>query len=336
MPPTLISEDSTSRGTRKKRTEIFVLRFILKRLVNGVIMLFTVSFVAYFFMFLGAGNVARLILGLQASQEDVAALNSELGLDKPFLEQYGTWLIRAVQLDLGQSWSMPETVNEVLFPRLGVTLQIVAITTLVAAIISIVIGTLAAVYGGWIDRTVQFFGLLGFAVPGFLIAFLLVILFAIQIPIFNAVGYTDFSESPEQWAKSLFLPVTALAMSAVASVAQQVRGSVKDALGMDYIRTLRARGLSFNRVVYKHVLRNAGGPALSILGVQFVGMMGGAVLIEQIFAIPGLGPYAVSSTALSDVPAIMGLVVATALIVIAINLIIDLLSAALNPKVRLS
>jgi peptide/nickel transport system permease protein len=287
-------------------------------------------------MSLGAGNVARLILGLQATPEDVAALNEQLGLNRPFIEQYGSWLVNALQLNLGQSWSMPETVNEVLFPRLSITLTIVSLTTVVSAVVAVVLGTVAALKGGWVDRVVQFIGLVGFAIPGFLVAFFLVTLFAIQIPIFNAVGYTEFSEDPTEWAKSVILPVAALALSGIASAAQQVRGSVKDALNMDYVRTLRARGLSFNRVVFKHVLRNAGGPALSIIGVQFVGMLGGAVLIEQIFAIPGLGPYAVASTAGSDIPAIMGLVVATALIVIVVNLVIDLLSAALNPKVRLS
>lgn len=299
-------------------------------------MLFAVSFLAYFIMYLGMGNVARLILGLQASQEEVAALNEQLGLNRPFLEQYFTWLVNAAQLNLGESWSMPEPVSESLFPRLGVTLTIVSLTTVVAALVAIVLGTVAALYGGWVDRIVQVIGLFGFAVPGFLVAFFLVTLFAIQMPIFNAVGYTDFSESPAEWTKSVVLPVAALALSGIAAAAQQVRGSVKDALNMDYVRTLRTRGLSFNRVVFKHVLRNAGGPALSIIGVQFVGMLGGSVLIEQIFAIPGLGPYAVSSTAVSDIPAIMGLVIATALIVIVVNLVIDLLSAALNPKVRLS
>jgi peptide/nickel transport system permease protein len=202
--------------------------------------------------------------------------------------------------------------------------------------VAIILGTLAAIHGGAIDRLVQFLGLIGFSVPGFLVAFFLVTLFAIQTPIFNAVGYVDFAESPTEWAKSITLPVAALSLSAIASVAQQVRGSVTDAINMDYVRTLRARGLSFNRVVYKHVLRNAGGPALSILGVQFVGMLGGAILIEQIFAIPGLGPYAVGATSMSDIPAVMGLVVVTALVVIVVNLVIDLLSAALNPKVRLS
>lgn len=313
-----------------------MLTFVVRRVVHGLTMLFTVSLLAYFLLSIGTGNVARLILGLKATEDQVAELNEQLGLNRPFIEQFTTWLAGAVRLDFGASWSMPETVNEVLFPRLGVTLTIVLLTTLLAAILSILLGTLAAIRGGAIDRFVQIFGLIGFAVPGFLVAFLLVTVFAIQIPIFNAVGYTDFAVDPGEWAKSVTLPVIALSLSAMASVTQQVRGSVKDALNMDYVRTLRARGLSFNRVVYKHVLRNAGGPALSILGVQFVGMLGGAVLVEQIFAIAGLGPYAVQSTGLSDIPSIMGLVVVTGLIVITVNLIIDLLSAALNPKVRLS
>ena len=299
-------------------------------------MLFAVSFISYFLMHLGSGNVARLVLGIRATREDVAALNEQLGLNRPFLEQYFTWLKDALQFNLGESWSMPETVSEVLIPSLGVSVTIVGLTTLLAAILSVLLGTLAALKGGWIDRAVQFVSLFGFAVPSFLIAFFLITTFAIQIPIFNAVGYTDFSENPVEWAKSITLPVIALALGGVAGTVQQIRGSVKDALNMDYVRTLRARGLSFNRVVFKHVLRNAGGPALSTLGVQFVGMLGGAILIEQIFAIPGVGPYAISATTTSDIPAIMGLVVATGLIVIVVNLVIDLLTAALNPKVRLS
>ncbi len=309
-----------------------MLTFIIKRIANGLLMLFAVSFLAYFLMHLGAGNVARLMLGLEATAEAVAQKNHELGLDRPFVEQYFNWLSGAVQLNLGNAWSMPDAVANILFPRMAITLQIVSITTVVAIILSIILGTLAAVYGGIIDRVVQFFGLLGFAVPGFFLA----AVFAIQLPWFNAVGYTQFGEDPYQWFRSVTLPVLALSFAGIASASNQVRGSVKDALEMDYVRTLRARGLSFQRVVYKHVLRNAAGPALSIIGVQFVGMIGGSILIEQIFAIPGLGPVAVSSTAMSDIPTIMGLVMITAMIVIVMNLIVDLLSAALNPKVRLS
>jgi peptide/nickel transport system permease protein len=313
-----------------------VVTFIFKRLLIGVLMLFSVSFVAYFLLYLGAGNVARLILGLNATEADVVALNESLGLNRPVIDQYITWLSGAIRLDLGQAWSMPEAVSDALFPRLGITLILVGITTVVAAIIAVAIGTFAALRGGWVDRAVQFSSLIGFAVPGFLIAFYLAIFLAIQTPIFNAVGYTALTDDPVEWVRSVTLPITALALSAVAAAAQQTRSSVKDALGMDYVRTLRARGLSLRRVVFKHILRNVGGPILSILGVQFVGMLGGAILVEQIFAIPGLGPYAVSATALSDIPAIMGLVVVTALIVIVMNLIVELVSAALNPKVRLS
>ncbi|MFM6978314.1 MAG: ABC transporter permease [Micrococcales bacterium] len=313
-----------------------MLKFIVKRVANGFLMLFAVSFLAYFLMFIGSGNVARLLLGLEATPEQIAQKNHELGLDRSFFEQYFSWLGGAVKLDLGTSWSLSEGVSAILFPRLAITLQIVTLTTIIAAVAAIILGTLAALYGGWIDRAVQFFGLLGFAVPGFLVAFFLAAIFAIQLPWFNAVGYTQFSEDPYQWFRSVTLPVLALSFSGLAAAAQQVRGSVKDALEMDYVRTLRARGLSFSRVVFKHVLRNAAGPALSIIGVQFVGMIGGAILVEQIFAIPGLGPFAVSSTALSDIPSIMGLVVVTAMLVIVMNLIVDLLSAALNPKVRLS
>lgn len=299
-------------------------------------MLFSVSFLAYFLLYLGTGNVAILILGLQASQADIEALNEQLGINRPFLEQYFSWLGSAIRLDLGQSWSSPEAVSDALFPRLEVTLTIVGITTLVALVVSVALGTLAALQGGWVDRVVQFLSLIGFAVPGFLIAFYLAILLAIQFPIFNAVGYTKFSDDPSEWVRSVTLPVVALALAGIAAASQQTRRAVKEAIEMDYVRTLRARGLTFRRVIFKHVLRNVGGPILAIIGVQFVGMLGGAILVEQIFAIPGLGPYAVSATAMSDIPAIMGLVTVTALIVIIMNLLVELTSAALNPKVRLS
>jgi peptide/nickel transport system permease protein len=135
---------------------IQMLKFVLKRLANGVLMLFAVSFLAYFLMYLGSGNVARLILGLQATAADVAAKNHELGLDRPFFEQYITWLSGAIRLDLGTAWSMPDSVANILFPRLAITLQIVAMTTVIAALVAIVIGTMAAIFGGWIDRVVGF------------------------------------------------------------------------------------------------------------------------------------------------------------------------------------
>ena len=313
-----------------------MLTFVLKRIGSGIVMLFAVTFVAYFLLHLGSGDVARAILGVNATQDQVKELNEQLGINKPFLEQYFGWLSNVVQFNLGDTWSFPDSVTDEINNRLHITLTLVAITTVFSAIIAGILGVLAAVRGGWIDRFVQFIGLVGFAVPGFLVAFLLVWAFALKIKLFNAVGYIEFGDDPIGWLKSVTLPILALSLGSIAGVSQQIRGSVTDALNQDYVRTLRSRGLSFNRVVFKHVMRNAGGPALSVLGVQFVGMLGGAVIVEQLFAIAGLGPFATLATRQADIPATMGIVLVTAVIVIVVNLVIDLLTAALNPKVRLS
>lgn len=313
-----------------------MLIFALRRLGIGLMMLFTVTFLAFLFLSLGGGNAASAILGTNASQQDIDTLTEQLGLNDPFHERYFSWLVNALQLNLGEAWSSPEMVSDAIASRLSTTITLVILTTIIVAIVSTLLGTLAAIRGGWVDKVVQIGGLVGFAVPGFLVAFLLVTVLAVQLPIFAAIGYVDPGTDFVEWLRSATLPVMALAMNGAAAVTQQVRGAVKDALQADYVRTLRARGLGRNSVIYRHVLRNAGGPALSVLGVQFVGMLGGAVIIETIFAIPGIGQYIVNSTQMTDIPSVMGLVTVTAVLVIAVNLIIDLLSAALNPKVRLS
>jgi len=313
-----------------------VLTFIVRRLLSGAVLLFVITTVAYTLLYLGGGDIARRILGQNATQEQVAAKAVELGLDKPLLEQYGGWLSQAVTGDLGRSWFSGQLVTVGVSSRLSVTLSIVIGAVLIAAVVAVTLGVLAAVRGGVIDRIVQFISVLGFAIPGFLIALGLVLLFAINLKLFKATGYVPITESFAGWLASVTLPVAALAIGAIASVTQQVRGSVTDALNRDYVRTLRSRGLGSNRVVYKHVLRNAGGPALAVLAVQFVGLVGGAVIVEQVFALPGLGQLAVQSTTNGDIPNVMGLVLATAVIVVVVNLLIDLAQAALNPKVRLS
>ncbi len=313
-----------------------MLTFIVRRLLSGAVLLFVITTVAYTLLYLGGGDIARRILGQNATQEQVAAKAAELGLDKPLLEQYGGWLSQAVTGDLGRSWFSGQLVTVGVSSRLAVTLSIVIGAVLIAAVVAVTLGVLAAVRGGVIDRIVQFISVLGFAIPGFLIALGLVLVFAINLKLFKATGYVPITESFAGWLASVTLPVAALAIGAIASVTQQVRGSATDALNRDYVRTLRSRGLGSNRVVYKHVLRNAGGPALAVLAVQFVGLVGGAVIVEQVFALPGLGQLAVQSTTNGDIPNVMGLVLATAVIVVVVNLLIDLAQAALNPKVRLS
>lgn len=313
-----------------------MLAFIVRRLLSGVVLIAVISFLAFTLLYAAGGDIARRILGENATAETVAKKTAELGLNRPLLVQYGDWLSSAVTGNLGRSWFNGELVSVSVSGRLSVTLSIVIGATLVSAILSVLLGVLAARRGGAIDAGVQFLSLVGFAVPGFLIALLLVLVFAVNLGWFKATGYTPITTSFSGWMASVVLPIVALSIGAIATVAQQVRGSVIDATSRDYVRTLRARGLSENSVIYRHVLRNAGGPALAVLAVQFVGLLGGAVIVEQIFAIPGMGQLSVRATTQGDIPVVMGLVIAFAIIVVVVNLLIDLAQAALNPKVRLS
>jgi peptide/nickel transport system permease protein len=313
-----------------------VTSFILRRLASGVVLIFTVSALAFALLYANSADIARRILGQNASAEQVQAKQEELGLTLPLWQQYIDWLAGALTGDLGRSWFTGELVVNGVTSRITVTLSIVLGATILSAIVAVVLGVLAATRRGWVDRVVQVFSVIGFAIPGFLVALGLVLLFSIELGWFQATGYTPLGTSFTGWLSSVTLPIIALAIGTIAIVAQQVRGSVADALTRDYVRTLRSRGLSARRVVSKHVLRNAAGPALAVLAVQFIGLLGGAVIVEQVFAIPGLGQLAVSSTAKADIPMVMGLVVATGIIVVIVNLLIDLAQAALNPKVRLS
>jgi len=313
-----------------------MLAFILRRLLSGVVLVFVITAIAFSLLYVGGGDIARRILGQNASAEIVAQKAAELGLDQPLFVQFGGWLTSALQGDLGRSWFTGQLVSSGVSSRLAVTLSIVIGATIVSAIVSVVLGVLAARRGGWIDGLVQFISVIGFAIPGFLIALYLVLIFAINQHWFKATGYVPFTTSPSGWVASVTLPIIALSFAAIAAVTQQVRGSVLDALSRDYVRTLRSRGLGMNRVVYKHVLRNAGGPALAILALQFIGLLGGAIIIERVFALPGMGQLTVEATASGDIPIVMGVVIAFAIIVVVLNLLIDIAQAALNPKVRLS
>lgn len=313
-----------------------MLTFITRRLLSGVLLLAVIAALAFSLLYLNSENIARRILGQNATADVVLRKTQELGLDRPLIVQFGDWLSSALQGDLGRSWFNGQLVSVSLSSRLSVTLSIVIGTTIITAIISVLLGVLAARRGGWVDGLVQVLTILGFAIPGFLIALYLVLIFAVNLGWFKATGYVPITESFPGWMSSVTLPIIALTVGATASVTQQVRGAVLDAQSRDYVRTLRARGISERSVMYKHILRNAGGPALAVLALQFVGMLGGAVIVEQIFALPGIGQLSVTATAQGDIPVVMGLVVAFAVIVIVVNLLIDLAQAALNPKVRLS
>jgi len=313
-----------------------MLTFLLKRIAAGIVLVFVVSALAFFLTRASGGDIARNVVGDTATQQMVDAKAAELGLDRPLLVQYVDWLGGALQGDFGVSWFTGAPVADAITTRMPVTLTLALLGTLCSAILGISLGTAAAVRGGWVDRLLQVLVIGGFAVPGFWLALVLVTALALDTGWLPATGWVPFSESPTHWARSLVLPVTALTVGVTAAVAQQVRSGLVDVLQQDYVRSLRARGLSPANVVLRHALRNAAPSALTVLSLQFIQLLGGAVIIERIFALPGLGALTLDSTTQGDVPTIMGVVVLTVFIVVGVNLVIDIVYGWLNPKVRIS
>ncbi|GAB4098042.1 ABC transporter permease [Sinomonas halotolerans] len=310
--------------------------FILKRLGSGLVVLLTVSVLTFVLLYMSSGSIARNIVGDQATPEQVAAKEAELGLDQPLAVRYLSWIGNALQGDLGTSWFTSEPVAHAIGNRLPITMTMVFVAMGFIAVIAALIGVAAAVRRGWVDRMVQVGAVVGDAIPGFVIGIVLVTFFAIQLKAFPATSTIVPGAGPEAWVLSLTLPVLALVLNGVTGGAQQIRSAVIKQLERDYVRTLRSRGIGENEILFKHVLRSAAPAGLTVLSLQLIGMLGGVLIIETIFALPGLGPMAVSSTSLGDLPVVMGVVMYTVVVVIIVNLIVDLLNGWLNPKVRVS
>ena len=313
-----------------------MLSFILRRLGAGIVVAFVISFLAYVLLFFSATNVARNLLGENATAEQVAAKTVELGLDRPLLVRYADWLGSALTGDLGVSWFTNQPVTETLASRIPVTLTLVVSAIVVTAVFVVVLGILAAVRRGWIDRAIQTAAVIGDAIPGFVIAIILVTVFAMTLHLLPATSTISNRATAGAWFASLLLPVIALVINAVTNGTQQVRSAIIKQRESDYVRTLRSRGISEFEIMAKNVLRSAAPAGLTVLSLQLIGMLGGAVIIEQIFALPGIGAIAVTSTVQGDVPIVMGVVMFTVIVVIIVNLLVDLANGWLNPKVRVS
>lgn len=314
---------------------MIMLNYVARRLASSFVLLVLVTTLTFVMVFGGAENVAQNILGDNATTEQIEALEQRLGIDRPLHEQYFSWVSGAVRGDLGQSWTLGESVGRILSGRLPVTLSMVILATLIIGVVSALLGIMAAVRGGWADRIIQVISVVGFSLPNFWLGLILVVVFALNLRWLPATGYTDFSTSPVGWLASLALPVGALVLSGIASASQQVRGAMIDALRHDYVRTLRAGGIKTSSVLFRHALRNAMPAALTVLSLQFIGLLGGAAIIERVFAIPGLGSITVQAALSGDIPILMGVVVTMIILVVIVNIAIDLANAWVNPKVRL-
>jgi peptide/nickel transport system permease protein len=306
----------------------------MRRFASGVVLILILATVTFVLLQVGGTDVARTLLGETATPGQIAAKTAELGLDRPLPIQYAEWLSHAVRGDLGTSWLSNQPVTTAILDRLPVTLSLALTSVVLTGLLSVFLGVLAATRRGWIDRFLQVLAVAGFAMPGAWLALLLILLAAIRLKWLPATGYVPLAESPAGWVRSLILPVLALSISAVASTAQQVRTAMIATLDQDYVRTLRSRGLSERSVVWKHALRNAAPNALTVLSLHFIAMLGSTVVIEQIFALPGIGSLVLQATVGGDNPTVLGVVIAMVVVVVLVNLVLDLVNAALNPKVR--
>jgi peptide/nickel transport system permease protein len=307
---------------------------ILKNLVRSLAVLIVVTFATFALMFGDGHGIAFATLGISASEADVQRQIVALGLDRPLPAQYLDWVGGVLTGDLGRSFYTSESVVSALTNRVPLTITIVLVAIVLTAVFSVVLGTLAAVRGGWVDRFVQFFSVLGTAIPAYIIAIALVFTLAVNYRVFPATGYVQLSQGVIPWAHSITLPVLALVIGSIAGATQQFRTAVLDTLGRDFVRTLRARGVAERSVIMRHVLRNSAAPGLTVISMTTFSLLGGAVFIETVFAMAGMGQLAVQSATKNDVPMVMGTVLVTTIIVLTVNFLADLGVMLLNPKSR--
>ncbi len=304
-----------------------MLKFIVKRLLALIPVLIGVTFLVYFIMSLAPGDPARLILGEQARPEDIEALREEMGLNDPFLVQYGRYMFKLVQGDMGTSYKTKNPVSTEVFARVPNTVKLAGCATLLSIVLALPLGVMAAVKQNTLfDGISMFIALLGVSMPVFWMGLLLILLFALRLGWFPVSG-------AEGW-KSLVLPSFALGFLHMAAIARTTRSSMLETIRQDYIRTVRAKGVSQGKVITKHALKNALIPTITVIGLQIGAMMGGSVLTESVFAWPGIGRLMVSSIQGRDVPMVLGCILLFSIAFSVINLIVDVLYGFVDPRVK--
>ncbi|RST84652.1 ABC transporter permease [Aquibium carbonis] len=312
-----------------------MIRLIVQRLLALVPLLFIVSVLTFSFTSLLPSDPVDLIVGDTATQEQYEIVRERLGMNQPIVVRYVQWLGRAVQGDLGTSFFNSVSVTGAVMQRLPVTLSLTAVSALIAIVVGVAAGMAAALRPrSWIDRFATLGATFGQAIPNFWFGLILVAVFAVNLRWFPATGFTALSASPWDWLRSVILPSIALGTSSSAAIARQVRSAMVGVLQQDYIRAARAQGLSARRVLIKHALTNAMVPVVAVLSFQITVLLGGALVVEQVFAINGLGTLAIGAVRQQDIPMIQGIVLVMVALVVVVQLATDIVYGLLNPKAR--
>lgn len=309
--------------------------FLLKRFVTFVLTMWAASVVIFAVQGALPGNAAQVMLGESATPEAVQALSRKLGLDQPAVVRYGRWIAGLASGDMGTSVAYDTPIAELIGERLAVTAPLAAMAMLLTTVIALTAGVYAASKHDRLgDIGVMTASQLGIAIPNFWFAILLILVFSVKLRWFSAGGFPGWAEDPWQAFKALILPTVALAVVQAAILARITRSAVLDVMREDFVRTARAKGLNRRQVLWRHVLRNALVPVLTVMGLQFANLLTGTVIVENVFALPGLGRLVFQAIANRDLVVVQDVVMLLAAAVIVINLVVDLLYVVVDPRLR--
>lgn len=309
--------------------------YVLRRLLSTIPVIVIVALFVFSLLYIAPGDPAAVIAGDQASPEDVEKIRKGLGLDKPFVTRFYDWGSRILVGDLGTSMFTGLPVTQLIAQRLEPTLSLMIVTLILAIVVAVPLGVLAAWKAGtWIDRTVMGFAVVGFSVPVFVVGYVLAYTFALELDWLPVQGYTSIKQGLWPWFENLILPAVALGFVYIALIARITRAAMLEVLSQDYVRMAKAKGLGQGTILFLHALKNAAIPIVTVIGIGVALLIGGAVVTESVFAIPGLGRLTVDAILRRDYPVIQGIVLMFSFVYVLVNLVIDLLYTLLDPRIR--
>jgi peptide/nickel transport system permease protein len=309
--------------------------FIARRLLSTIPVLMIVAVLVFLMLRLTPGDPAAILAGDAASSEQIAAIRASLGLDRSILVQFGIWASNLLQGDFGSSYFYKMQVTHLIGQRIEPTLALATLTILIAVVVSVPLGVIAAWrFGGWFDRALMGFSVMGFSIPVFVLAYILIWILSLKLGWFPVQGYRRLADGFWPFLYHLILPSITLSVIYIALIARVTRASVLEALGEDYIRTARAKGLPESRVLVRHALANAAVPIATVIGIGIALLIGGVVVTESVYAIPGLGRLTVDAVLARDFPTIQAVILLFSFAYVLVNLLVDLSYVFFDPRIR--
>ena len=312
-----------------------MLSYIVRRILSTLPVMGIVALFVFSLLYIAPGDPAAVIAGDQASPADVERIRQSLGLDRPFLIQFGSWLWNILHGDLGTSIFTNLPVSKMIAQRIEPTFSLMAITLVLTILVAVPLGVVAAwKAGSWVDRTIMAFAVFAFSLPVFVVGYVLAYVFALQFEWLPVQGYTPLAAGLWPWLQNLILPALALGSVYIALIARITRASMLEVLQQDYVRTARAKGLGQRNILFVHALKNAAVPIVTVIGIGIALLIGGAVVTESVFAIPGLGRLTIDAILRRDYPVIQGIVLLFSFLYVLVNLMVDVTYTLVDPRIR--